>query len=106
MVGHAGDVVADHSMAWLGSGQLGILFWHASRVLDEKEKKRVERSHGAVAILCDCGVRIEPGVKKPFQLGVLASYLGRKGGQAIGKTAHVFDGLDSAFQYSAGCVVD
>src|ERR1700735_2033427 len=76
MVGHAGDVVADHSMARLDLSQIGVLLWHWVRVLHEEKKKRVQRSHGAVAFLCDGGIRVKPGVKKAFQFAVLASYFG------------------------------
>src|ERR1700733_4313717 len=106
MVGHAGDVVANNPMAGLGLGQLGMLFWHAVRVLHEEKKKRVERSHGAVAVLCDCGIRIEPGVKKSLQFAVLASYFRREGSDAIRKAANVFDCFDAAFKHSTRGVVD
>src|ERR1700735_210875 len=106
MVGHAGDVVADNPMAWLDLGELGILFWHAVRMLGEEQKKRVERSHRAVAIIRDCWIRIEPGVKKSFQLGILASDFGGESGQTFRKAADVLDSLDAAFQHSTGGVVD
>ena len=62
MVRHPGDVIADHAMARLALGQLGIVLGHAVRVLHEKTKERVERSHGTLAVFDDGRMRIEPRV--------------------------------------------
>ena len=56
MVGHAGDVVADYSMARLVRREFGMLRGHAVGMVEVKGEKRVERGYGAVAILDDGGL--------------------------------------------------
>src|ERR1700683_2172769 len=75
-------------------------------MVQEEEKKSIQRGHRAIAILCDCGVRIEAGVKKSLQFRVLAGCLGRKGGEGLRETAQVFGVLHATFQHPMEGVVD
>ena len=70
MVGHAGDIIADDAVARLAQGELSVLRRHTLGVFEVKREKRVERGYGAVAVLDDRWLRIEPGEEETFQIAV------------------------------------
>ena len=43
-------------------------------MLEEKREKRVERGYGAVAVLDDGRLRIEPGEKEALQVAIQLRY--------------------------------
>ena len=74
MIGHAGDVVADHAVARLSRREFGVVRRHALRVFEEKRKKRVERRDGTVAVFDDGRLRIEAREKEALQVAVQLGY--------------------------------
>ncbi len=72
MVRHAGNVVADHAMGWLASGQFRIMRGHPARVREKEAEKGVESRHGTLALFGNRRMGVQPGMQKQFQFGIMA----------------------------------
>src|ERR1700693_4987954 len=86
VIGHAGDIVADHAMAGrmmdgTGAGtirqsEIGVKLRHTARVFHIELEERVKRRHRAVAVFGNGWMRVEMGIEESLQGSVLFCALG------------------------------
>ena len=69
-VGHAGDVVANHTMDRLPSGLFQVVIGQAFRLLDKKSKQLRDHGGGAAALARQRFGRIDSAVQEALKLAI------------------------------------
>ena len=96
MVGHAGNVIADHAMARLLLRHPGVILRHAVGMFHEETEQGVEGGHRLVALFGNRGMGIELRVEEALQRGAFRGDLRRKCREALRLAANILDGLRAA----------
>src|SRR5215813_5761771 len=91
VISHAGDVVADHSVARNAASSLLVIRRHGVALGEEKVKKPLEARNGVVAVFGDNRMSIQMGDEELFEAGILRDKLIAQTGEPLRVAANLFD---------------